>query len=177
MNLRMTACFLFALSLCGIQTGTVSAQTANDDPSVTAQLTAAKPLVTKIRKDAVTMESFSRSGGPSWQTHAKTLEVIKADVNKLQENMRGLQAHRSNASPRQQDAIDRVTSLANELATNMSATIEHLNKSKARPTASPYPDFLKANTRIATALGDEIDATIDYTQAKSDFDSLGKKLD
>jgi len=94
----------------------------------------------------------------------------------LQQNMRGLQSHRTIASPWQQDAIDRITGLANDLATNMNAAIDRLNKSK-NPTTPPYPDYLKANTRIATDLADEIDATIDYGQNKAKADSLGKQLD
>jgi hypothetical protein len=90
--------------------------------------------------------------------------------------MRGLQSHRTVASPWQQDAIDRITAFANDLATNMNAAIDRLNKSK-NPTASPYPEYLKANTRIASDLADEIDATIDYGQNKAKLDSLGQQLD
>jgi hypothetical protein len=122
------------------------------------------------------METYTRTGGPSWKTHASALEKIKADVNELQQNMRGLQSHRTVASPWQQDAIDRITALANDLATNMNAAIDRLNKSK-NPTTPPYPEYLKANTRIATDLADEIDATIDYAQNKAKLDSLGQQLD
>ena len=105
------------------------------------------------------------------------LNRIKEDVNKLQENMRGLQSHRTVASAWQQDAIDRVTSIANDLATNMNSAMDHLNKNKSRPTKAPYPEYLKANTRIAGDLGDEINAIIDYGQAKAKADELAKQLD
>jgi hypothetical protein len=123
------------------------------------------------------MESYARNTGLSWQTHASALEKIKGDVNELQQNMRGLQWHRTVASPWQQEAIDRVTGLANDLATNMNASIERLNKSKSRPTTPPYPEYLKANTQIASDLADEIAATIDYGQNKAKLDSLGQQLD
>jgi hypothetical protein len=177
MNSKKALCTAFVLLLWSILPGKLLAQAANDDASVTAQLTSIKPLVAQIKKDATEMETLARSSGPSWQTHAKVLDRIKGDVNKLQESMRGMQAHRSVASARQQDAIDRITGLVNELATNMNSTIEHLNKSKTRPTASPYPEYLKANSRIASDLTDEINGTIDFTQAKTAFDALGKKLD
>ena len=176
MSSRKIVCFVFVLLVCSVLPGKVSSQAANDDPSVTAQLTSTKPIVAKIKKDAAVMESFGRSSGPSWQTHAKTLDGIKTDVNKLQESMRGLQAHRSVASPRQQEAIDRITGLANDLATNMNATLEQLNRSKNRPITSPYPEYLKANSRIANDLADEIDDTIDFAQAKAEYESLSKKL-
>jgi hypothetical protein len=176
MNSRRIICPVLLLLLCSLLPGNASAQ-ASDDPSVTAQLTSTKPIVAKIKKDAAQMQSFGFKSGLNWQTHQEVLDRIKADVNELQQSMRGLQSHRSAASPRQQDAIDRITGLANDLATNMNATIDRLNKSKSRPTAPPYPEYLKANTRIANDLADEINNAIDYAQAKTEFDDLGKKLD
>jgi hypothetical protein len=152
------------------------AQAATDNPSVTAQLDAAKPIVAKIKKDADELQSFSSPKGPSWTSHAAVLTRIKDDVNKLQENMRGLQSHRTVASPWQQDAIDRVTSLVNDLATNMNKAVDHLNKNKTRPAAPPYPEYLKANTQIVNALAEEIDGTIDYGENKAKLEELEKKL-
>lgn len=147
-----------------------------DNPSVTGQLNDAKVIVARIKSDAVQMESYSKATGLSWQTHSQALSKIKDDVNKLQANMRGLQSHRTIASPWQQDAIDRITGLANDLATNMNATIDQLNKSKSRPTAAPYPDYLKANATIAKDLADEIDDTIEAGQTKANMDALQKQL-
>jgi hypothetical protein len=152
------------------------AQEAKDNPSVTGQLTDAKAIVAKIKKDATDMEGFARAGGPSWNTHAATLTRIKDDVNELQENMRGLQSHRTVASAWQQEAIDRITGLVNDLAANMNAALTQLNKSKSRPTAPPYPEYLKTNAQLARDLADEIDATIDYGQNKAKLDALQKQL-
>src|SRR5580700_498850 len=152
-------------------------QATADNPSVAAQLEAAKPLVAKIKKDASEMQSYSLISGPSWNTHAATLTRIKDDVNKLQENTRGLQSQRTVASPWQQEAIDRITALTNDLATNMNNAIDHLNKNKTRPSSPPYPEYLKTNTRLVTALGDEINATIDAGEAKAKEEALTKQLD
>jgi hypothetical protein len=176
MNARKGPCVLLLCIVCVLIPSISYAQATSDNPSVTAQLNDAKTIVAKIKKDAMQMETYTRTGGPSWKTHASALEKIKADVNELQQNMRGLQSHRTVASPWQQDAIDRITALANDLATNMNAAIDRLNKSK-NPTTPPYPEYLKANTRIATDLADEIDATIDYAQNKAKLDSLGQQLD
>jgi hypothetical protein len=177
MNSR-TVLFTLVLGIvCVIPSSTVYAQATSDNPSVTAQLNDAKTIVAKIKRDAVQMESYAQNTGLSWQTHSTALEKIKADVNALQQNMRGLQSHRTVASPWQQEAIDRITGFANDLATNMNASIDRLNKSKSRPTAPPYPEYLKANTRIASDLADEIADTIDYAQNKAKLDSLGQQLD
>jgi hypothetical protein len=177
MNTRAVLCSLVLGIVCVVIPSTSYAQATSDNPSVTAQLNDAKTIVAKIKKDAVQMESYAQNTGLSWQTHSTALEKIKADVNALQENMRGLQSHRTVASPWQQEAIDRITGLANDLATNMNASIARLNKSKSRPTAPPYPEYLKANTRIASDLADEIAATIDYGENKAKLDSLGQQLD
>jgi len=176
MNARRVVCGLSLLLVSTLLPAASHAQDAQDNASVTAQLNAAKPFLAKIKKDAADMESYTRTSGLSWQTHSTTLEKIKADVNQLQENMRGLQSHRTVASPWQQDAIDRITALANDLATNMNAAIAQLSKSKSRPTAPPYPDYLKANARIANDLGDEIDDVIDYGQTKAKMDGLAKQF-
>src|SRR5580692_1421484 len=177
MSSRKTMCGLLVLLVYALLPGMCRAQDSQDNASVAAQLDAAKPILAKIKKDAENMESYTRTSGLSWQTHSATLEKIKADVNQLQENMRGLQSHRTVASPWQQDAIDRITGFANDLATNMNASIDRLNKSKSRPTAPPYPEYLKANTRIVSDLADEIDATIDYGQSKAKLGALGQQLD
>jgi len=176
MNSRKVMCGLLLLFVYALLPGASRAQDAQDNASVTAQLNAAKPILAKIKKDAADMESYARNNGLSWQTHATTLEKIKADVNELQQNTRGLQSHRTVASPWQQDAIDRITTLANDLATNMNAAIAQLNQSKSKPTAPPYPEYLKANARIANDLSDEIDDVIDYGQTKAKMDSLAKQL-
>jgi hypothetical protein len=177
MNSR-TVLFILVLGIvCGLPLSTVYAQATSDNPSVTAQLNDAKTIVAKIKTDAVKMQSYAQNTGLSWQSHSAALEKIKADVNALQQNMRGLQSHRTVASPWQQDAIDRITGFANDLATNMNASIDRLNKSKSRPTAPPYPEYLKANAQIASDLASEIDATIDYAQNKAKEDTLGQQLD
>jgi hypothetical protein len=173
-RIAIAGAFLFA---SGLVPASSFGQATADNPSVTAQLDAAKPLVAKIKKDATEMQSFSLVSGPSWNTHTATLTSMKDDVNKLQENTRGLQSHRTVASPWQQDAIDRITALANDLAMNMNSAIDHLNKNKTRPSSPPYPEYLKTNTRLVTALGDEINATIDAGEAKAKEEALTKQLD
>lgn len=174
-RVRWTAILCFAAMLAPI----VVAQDNSgrpDNPSVYAQLNAVKPIVARIKRDAVEMQSYTVGTGLSAQTHANKLSMMKKDVNDLQDYMRGLQSHRTVASPWQQEAIDRVTSLANDLATNMNTTISHLNNSKGKPLTSPYPEYLKANTQIVTELSDEITDIIDYGQTRDKEAALEKKL-
>jgi len=170
-----------ALTFCGLLVSLVysaipSISIAQDNSSVTAQMNSLKVIVDRLKRDAVQMEAYTRTNNTSWQTHGATLTKMGNDVNELQENMRGLQAHRPNASPWQQDAIDRVAGLTNDLATSMNATITQLNKSKNQPTAPPYPDYIKANSRMVNDLAAEIDGAIDSGQAKASMDALQKQL-
>jgi hypothetical protein len=175
MNVRKAVSWALWLA-CFVAPGALHAQAASDNASVAGQLEKAKSIVIKIKSDATQMQSFTQSN-VSWQTHSAALAKISADVNTLQENMRGLQSHRTVASPWQQDAIDRITTFVNDLATNMNATIDRLSNSKGRPNAPPYPEYLKANTRIANDLADEINATLDYAQNKAKLESLGQQID
>jgi hypothetical protein len=122
------------------------------------------------------MVTYTMKTGLSWDTHAETLTNMTQDINKLQESMRGLSSHRATASPWQQDAIDRVTALANDLATSMNSTIDALNKSKSKPINPPYTEYVKANAQIVKDLSDEINATIDYGQTKQKTESLQKQI-
>ena len=175
MNIRGSGLWLVLCLACTLIPDVSFAQAASDNPSVTAQLNQARTIVATIKKDAAKMQSFSRRK-LNWQTHSEVLEQIKADVNKLQENMRGLQSHRTEASPWQQDAIDRITGLANDLATNMNNAINQLNKSKSTPTAPPYPEYLDANYQIVSDLEAAINSTIDFAQTKAKMDALQGQL-
>jgi len=177
MNTSKILCSLVLGIACAVIPSTSYAQATSDNPSVTAQLTDAKTTAAKIKTDAVKMQAYTQNAGLSWQTHTVALEKIKADVNALQQNMRGLQSHRAQSSPWQQEAIDRITGLVNDLATNMNAAMDRLNKSKSRPTAPPYPEYLKTNAQLASDLVNEINTTIDYAQNKAKEESLGQQLD
>jgi len=48
--------------------------------------------------------------------------------------------------------------------------------SKDRPTAPPYPDYLKANAQIASDLSDEINAAVDYAQKQSEAGQFGSTV-
>jgi hypothetical protein len=172
MNVK-SARWVVVLCLVGLFVAPAFAQ---DNASVTGQLNAVKPLVAKIKNDAVSLESYGQATGLNWSTHATALRGMGDDINTLQQNMRGLQSHRTTASPWQQAAIDQITGLANDLADNMNSAIAHVGKSKSRPTAAPYPEYLKTNTQTVNALSAAIDSAIDYAQSRAKEAELETKL-
>ena len=174
---KIACCCAFLLMLLFALPFRTFAQASKDNANVTALFTMAKTTAAKIKTDAADMESYSRATGLNWQSHDAKLNTIKIDVNELSKSIEGLKSQRSTASAWQQDAIDRVTPLMSDLVASMNATIDHLSKSKARPTAPPYPEYLKANARIASDLSSEINDIVDYSQEKNRMDRLAPQLE
>jgi hypothetical protein len=87
----------------------------------------AKAQAAQVRRDTVDMETFTRSN-LNWQSHAAQVEKIKSDVNKVGATVSQLQAARGDAGKPHQDTIDRVVGLLQELASNTTAIIDHLNQ-------------------------------------------------
>ena len=173
--MKTMSCCLFLVILAALSWNVTLAQTTEDNANVTALFARAKASLAKIKTDAREMEAYSE--GLSWQSHAAKLTKIKDDVNELSGQIEGMKTQRRMASAWQQDAIDRISPLMADLVANMNATIDQLNKSKRRPNAPPYPEYLKANTRIATDLSNEINDAVDYAQAKATKERLSKELD
>lgn len=171
----MICCFSLALFVA-VLPGTALAQAAEDNANVTGLINRAKTELVKIKKDAADMEAFTRSD-LSWRTHADKLTRMKADVNELSSSVEGMKSQRRVASAWQQNAIDRISPLMSDLVMNMNTVIDQLGKSKNRPNAAPYPEYLKTNTRIATDLSNEIIDALDYAQAKGTMDRLSERFD
>jgi pyrimidine operon attenuation protein/uracil phosphoribosyltransferase len=81
------------------------------------------------------------------------------------------------ASPWQQGAIDRVAPLARELASNIEATIEHINNNQTRLDLPEYRDFLSANFELSSSLSGLIVDYVSYGKSKATYQRLGSKLE
>jgi hypothetical protein len=78
--------------------------------------------------------------------------MIKDHINQAGGLVIELAARRTKASAWQQAAIDRVTPLLRELASNTEATIEHLDKNQSRLHRPELQEYAKANYELATRL-------------------------
>lgn len=145
-----------------------------DSAQVSKLLQQAKFSATQLKADSNEMESYSQSQ-LHWSTHAKQINRIKEHINESGKILADLHAARDGAEPWQQDAIDRITPLLQQLASNTTAIIEHLND--RRQTWHPeYHNYLQSNARLADDLSRLISDYIDYGEAKSKSESLGKSL-
>jgi hypothetical protein len=134
---------------------------------VASQFDAAKTEASELARDADDMTALVRND-TSWQSHADTLNRIADHVNNMGKILEKLQSERDEASPWQQQAIDRMAPLLKDIAANTTAAIEHLNKNQIRPVSGDYKDYLEQNADTAHELADMISAFDKYggTRAK-----------
>ncbi len=145
-----------------------------DSAQVSALLKSAKSNAAELARDATQMETYTRSR-MAWQSHSNQVHIIGQHVNATSKVVDELHSARDDAEPWQQEAIDRITPLLQELATNTNSIIEHLNDRKA--TWHPeYHEYLQSNAEMATDLSKLIGDYIDYGNAKAKAQGMGGKL-
>lgn len=147
-----------------------------DSPEVSELLTQAKTRAVQLRNDAEVMKSFSLSG-VSWESHADQLNLIKEHINALGNVLQQMSDQRHLASPWQQAAIDRITPLAAELASNVETTIEHLTNNRNRLQTPQYRDYLTSNADVANSLSALISDYVSYGKSKANYQKLGSELE
>lgn len=145
-----------------------------DSAQVTKLLREANTSATQLKNDSVEMESYAGSQ-LRWQTHANQVNRIKEHVNNSGKILADLHEARDTAEPWQQEAIDKITPLLQELASNTTSIIDHLND-RQHTWHPEYTSYLKSNAQVATDLSNLIRDYLDYGEAKSKSESLGKTL-
>ena len=128
-----------------------------------------------LDRDADQMEILVRSD-LDWTTHAAYLESVKTHVNRLGQIISKLESERDQASPWQQQTIDRVLPMLREIAANTTNAIEHLNQNQIRPVSGDYPTWLRANAETAHEMAQLISDTIQYGQIRSKLEKLAAAL-
>jgi hypothetical protein len=143
---------------------------------VAAQLDAARDQAYELAHDADEMTSLLISD-VSWQSHASMLNRIRDHVNNMGKILEKLQSERDEASPWQQEAIDRMVPLLKDIAANTTAAIEHLNQNQLRPVSGDYKDYLQQNADIAHALADMISSFVSYDRTRAKLEALQDKIE
>ena len=147
-----------------------------DSPEVSDLLSQAKTHALQLRDDADVMQQFILSG-MSWESHADRITLIKGHVNSIGELLQQMDERREFASPWQQNAIDRITPLAAELASNTETTIDHISNNKSRLHTPEYRDHLTANYDISSSLSALINDFVSYGKNKAKYEMLGTELE
>jgi hypothetical protein len=136
----------------------------------------AKISADQLRRDAVQMESFSRSK-TSWQNHAAQITGIKEHTNRASQIVSQLQEAHGDAEAWHQEAIDRVTDHLKELASHTESIIEHLNTTPNHLWDPTYKQYLQSNAELAGKLSKLIADTVEYDTTRAKIQSLQEKLD
>lgn len=141
----------------------------------TSLLQQAKTSAFQLRRDTAQMKSWAGSQ-VTWESHAHQINAIKEHVNNSGKILTELHNARDGAEAWQQDAIDRITPMLQEMASNTEAIINHLNEHQGRTWVPGYRDYVEANAEQAEDLYRLISDYLDYGSAKSKTESLEKSL-
>lgn len=104
-----------------IQTA-AKAKDTGDSAQVTQLLADAKAEAVELKNDSEHLEAISKSK-LSWESYARSIEMIKEHVNNTGKLLAKLQDTAPSGSPWQQTAIQRIDPLPRELAANTETTI------------------------------------------------------
>jgi NTP pyrophosphatase (non-canonical NTP hydrolase) len=173
-KLLLLAFAVFALTIFPPSAGSV--QRKPPSAEVSKQLDLAKQEAYELARDADEMTSLINSDA-SWQSHADVLNRIRDHVNNMGSIVEKLQNERDEASPWQQQAIDRMVPLLKEIASNTTAAIEHLNQNHLRPVSQDYKDYLQQNADTAHELADMISSFERYDRTRTKLEKLQDKIE
>lgn len=166
---------LAAMTLFLLGAQTLQAQAA-DSEKVNALFTEMKQHAALAEADAENLESYTRSS-MAWETHAKRITSMKDHVNALIKDYNEVKDMRGEASPWQQEAIDRVAPLLKDMADHLTASIEHLNQNQTKVHMKPWQDYARANYEYAVHTAGLIRDFVHYGEAKNTVDKLEQKLE
>ena len=153
-----------------------AAQPVKDSEKVSGFFADAKSEAIQLQQDAEEMNSFVHSA-TSWETHAAKLNQIKEHVNNVGALVTKMNVSKDEASPWQQQAIERINPILADLATTVGAAINHLGNNQNRLMHPPYPDYAAANATVATDMAQLISDYVAYGEAKNKAEELARQLE
>jgi hypothetical protein len=167
---------LLAVALLAMAPALRAANPPKDSEEVSGFFSEAKAEAVQLQFDAEELNNFARSK-TSWQTHADKLTQMKEHVNKVSALVTKMNAAKADAAPWQQQAIERINPMLNDLATTVSAAINHLSKNQDRLMHPPYPDYAAATASTAIDMAGLISDYVDYGETRHHLDDLSRQLE
>jgi hypothetical protein len=154
----------------------VYAAPPEDNKEVSQLLEDIKGQAADLQRDSEELEAFTRSD-MSWQSHAEELDRIKERINAIGKTISKLQNLRSSSSPWQREAVDRIIPVAQKLAANTTAAIEHLNKNPNRINEPQYQQYIKSNAEAASNLASLVKDFVEYGKTRTTLEAYERKLE
>ena len=88
-----------------------------------------------------------------------------------------LQTLENSASPWQREAIERIIPVAQKLASNTTAAIEHLRKDPLKIHEPQYQEYIKSNAEAASNLASLIKDFVEYGKTRTTLEAYNRKLE
>ncbi|HUX28500.1 MAG TPA: hypothetical protein VMV39_06920 [Terracidiphilus sp.] len=155
--------------------GLLMAQSA-DSTEITNLLEQAKRHADLAVGDANTLWSYT-SSRHAWQSHASRVNLMREHINNLGKIHKDLSDMREQGSLWQKEAIDRIEPLLQEMADNLTNTINHMSENRSHIQFKEYRDYTRANYELAEKTAKTIGNFVEYGKAKSKAASLEEKLE
>lgn len=175
-NIRVSSLAVTTLAGCFAFAMAARAAGSAESDQVSRILSDARIEAYQLREDASQMETFTRSNA-SWESHADAINKIREDVNKMGSLLTKLRDNRNSAAVWQRTAIDRVTPVAKELASNTTAAIDRLTKNPKRLNTPDYQNYLEAIADAADNLAATATDFVDYGKTRQRLERLANKLE
>jgi len=147
-----------------------------DSEHVTKLLADAKGQAANALEDADLLKTYTRSK-MSLPSHSAQIEKIRGHVNEIGRTVNDLKAARGEASPWQQQAIDRVDPILQEMADTLTATIKHMNDNPTHINMQPYQDYVGATYDLTSRMASIINDFVEYGKKRTRVDELEHKLE
>jgi hypothetical protein len=145
-----------------------------DSSDVTKLLTDTKAVAFQLNKDSAQMDSFTRSK-VTWKAYQAKIEVIKGHINNAGKLLGSLKAAESTGSPWQQQTIKRIEPQLQEMASNLTATINYLNANPGKIHIPEFTDYVKTNYALSSDMLAMLNASLDYGADKAKLEALSSK--
>ena len=141
-------------------------------PEVTAALKDFKGTVFEARREADTLESFTRSRQLSWQSHSYRLHTLKQHVNDLGKKLAELESMKPLGSQNQQLAIEHARPHLVGTARHLTDAIEMLNENRRSIHDSDYAEAVRNIHTHTDSLHKKVGTILDYESARMRLDNL-----
>lgn len=174
--LRTFGGFVAALAMPLILASSFVRAQSTDSAEISRLLKVAEEHAALVADDAATLDSYTHSS-IAWQTHGQKLSEMADHVNALGRVNKELNDLSPQGSPWQQKAISQIDSLLRDMADQLTATIDHLNKNQSRVHMPPFQNYVHASHELASKTAQMISDFVDYDQAASRANDLERKLE
>jgi hypothetical protein len=179
-NMRFQRISLLTLALIALLALVAGPSIANaqtkDSAQISRLLDEARSYAIQANNDAAELESYTNSN-LAWKTHAESLERIRGHVNNMGKLLQQMHDIKSEGSPWQQDAINRIDPLLRQMADQLTATIEHGNEYPNRIHMMKFKNYVRACADLANQTERLISDIVTYDKAQAKAQMLEQKLE